>query len=153
MYVEERTYEANYDSALIGNRNYTTKKGIIHDPHHIYPQHYTAPLALKRSAATVENLLLAIDLFFQFLPHFKEGQLLRGNLDILSCFGVSPRIGLVIPHHEAAKPSDLDPAALSQLLGKTLKDQIDNIYRFLLRKIFFLAKSSYKSGFVHELLL
>ena len=57
----------------------------------------------------------------------KYGNLLGLDLHFIPCLGIPSRIGFILPHHEAAKPPDLDPVAFHQCIFESIKDQIDNL--------------------------
>ena len=95
------------------------------------------------------NLLLIINFSFKFFAYFEEGQFLRGYRYILPRFWIPAGIGRIISYYKTTETPDLYPAALFQLVSKTLKDQIDHINSFLLRQVLFCTQSLNESRLVH----
>lgn len=71
-------------------------------------------------------MLLAIHPLLQFLPHLEIRQPLRLHLDLFSCLRIPSSIGLIISHHEAAEPPDLDPVSFHQGIYESIEYEVND---------------------------
>jgi hypothetical protein len=76
-----------------------------------------------------EMRILRVYPLFQFITHFKMGELFAGDPNELARFWISPPVGRILFDLEGCKPTDLNAVPLGQSCSHSSKDRLDALFR------------------------